>query len=507
MKLLSNKSKLTSVISLLVITLIISSFNGVVKTNDNPDEISYNITIDETNIKLATIKISFVPKDSILYMNPGANQFPKRWAKFVDNIKAINSKGISITVEEMPDARWKLHSTPGEKITLSYNINLNHEQYNWSGGIDGIAYAKDWGVFYTGRALLIMNGDDWKNIKVNFSIPQNWIVTTPWEALGGSSNSFKVHSMSELALSMIFVGIHQEVSIKREGFELVFALGGDEIITQKDEFSKLAEGVLDYYIDLMGGVPNPSPDNKFKKVIVIVNSSTITDGEVIGNNISILIEKDGDQMSKMISRFIFAHEFFHLWNGKSFSPINNNCEWFKEGFTNYYALKALYHVGFLDEQSYFKILNDLFYHKYTSDKGVGKLSMTNGEEKHDHWGLIYGGGLFVGISQDMIIRNATNNEKSIDDLMRLLYKKYGGSNDSYTLEELKSSMSELSGIEQMEFFNTYVIGTIKIPIDEYLNIAGLDAKIENGDLVISKMEDVTPLQQNMIDGLKGVHNK
>ena len=141
-------------------------------------------------------------------------------------------------------------------------------------------------------------------------------------------------------------------------------------------------------------------------------------------------------MSKLISRFIFAHEFFHLWNGKSFRPYaNDEAEWFKEGFTNYYTLKALHHVGFLTDESFLEVVNNLFYQRYKNDDGVGKISMTNGEEKHDHWGLIYGGGMFVGIAQDMIIRKATNNQKSLDYLMRDLFKKYGDSKKEYDLRK------------------------------------------------------------------------
>ena len=159
----------------------------------------------------------------------------------------------------------------------------------------------------------------------------------------------------------------------------------------------------------MGGIPNPSFENKFEKVVVIINSSTSTDGEVIGNNISILIEKNGGQMSEMFSKFIFAHELFYLWNGKSFTPTEDDTEWFKEGFTNYYTLKSLHHVGFLNDLSYLSVLNDIFFQRYNNDDGTGKLSMTMGEEKHAQWGLIYEGGLFVSISQDLIISNATQN--------------------------------------------------------------------------------------------------
>ena len=111
--------------------------------------------------------------------------------------------------------------------------------------------------------------------------------------------------------------------------------------------------------------------------------------------------------------------------------------------------------------------------------------------------------MFVGIAQDIIIRNATNNSKSIDDLFRGLFLKYGGSNEHYSMDELLSTISELSGIDQTEFFNTYVIGTKEIPIAKYLTLAGLSSKVENGNLIISKNDDATPAQQKVIRGFYG----
>ena len=267
----------------------------------------------------------------------------------------------------------------------------------------------------------------------------------------------------------------------------------------------MASGVLDYYIDLMGGVPNPSPDNEFKRAIVVMNSSSQTDGEVIGNNISILLEKDGDQMSQLIARFIFAHEFFHLWNGKSFAPQGEDCEWFKEGFTNYYTLKALFHIGFLNEQSYLNVLNSFFYQRYHNDKGVGSLALTQGDQKHDHWGLIYSGGFFAGIAQDMIIRSSTNNKKSIDDVMRILFKKYGGSNTQYTLTELKTLMSEASGKDQTSFFNSFVEGSNRIPLEKYLRMGGFEAQETEGNISISIKTNPSAREIEINNGFFGVN--
>ncbi len=464
----------------------------------------YSIAFDKDNTNVAKVKVEFTPIDSILFMDHGANHLEKRWATFIHNIKAVDNEGEPVRLEEIAGAEWKIHSPLQEKIVLTYDVHLDHEDYEWDGGIDGIAYTTDLGVFYTGRTLFLMNGKERKDIKVDFQLPENWKVTTPWAGNGNAASTYEVRNNTDLANAMIFAGTHKEIALKREDFEFVFALGSPEIIADEAIYKDLAEGVLDYYIDLMGGIPRPSPDDPFNKMVVVISSHpSITDGEVIGNNISILIQKDADQFSRTISRFIFAHELFHLWNGKSFSPDSDNAEWFKEGLTNYYTLKALHQVSFLTDASYLDFLGNFFYKRYHDDPGVGKISMANGEEKHDHWGLVYGGGMLVGIAQDMIIRNATNNEKSMDDLMRNLYAQYGNTNDYYSLEELQNMMSELSGMDQTGFFNSYVLGSNKIPIEDYLSRAGLNSHIENGNLIISKEKEQTKEQENIMKGLFG----
>jgi predicted metalloprotease with PDZ domain len=494
-------------IKLLIATIVFAlpflgqSFQG--EKNDSINAISYSITIDKANIQVAKVRVVFIPQDSLLYMYSGAEGLPKRWATFIHNLEIIDQDGASITVVEMADATWKMHVPRDKKVILNYEVHLEHGDYEWSSGIDGAAYMTELGLFYTTRALFILNGNQWKAIHVDFNLPKKWSVTTPWDSESATDHAFAVNDISDLATSVLFAGTHKEVVIKRDDFELVFALCSDEISAEEVEFRNLANGVLEYYIDLMGGIPNPAPNSPFKKVVVVIGSADETDGEAIGNNISILIKKNGNQFSKTISRFIFAHEFFHLWNGKSFRPNTDGAEWFKEGFSNYYTIKALHQVGFLNDESYLDILGSFFYQRYSSDEGVGTLSMAYGEEKHNHWGLIYGGGLFVGISQDIIIRKATNNEKSVDDLMRTLFKKYGGTNDAYTLAELRKTMSELSGIDQTDFFNTYILGVKKIPITHYLNIAGLNTTDENGNLVLSKKARITHTQQKILNGLFG----
>lgn len=498
-----NNKSITAFFAAFMMIFCHQSFASINKTND---EISYIVTIDKNNHKVAKVTATFIPQNKFLYMFPGANNFPKRWAEFVSDLKVMDHNDQPIKVTELDDAKWSLDAVTNKPIKLNYQVNLEHEKHQWSGGVDGAAYARDWGVFYTGRSLFIANGENRSDIKVSFNLPPNWHVTTPWLANKNDKKIFKVNNLTELSTSIIFAGLHKEISIKRGEFELVLAIGGKDLIARQDEFKNLAKGVFDYYAELMGGIPNPSPGNKLTKSVVVINPGSSTDGEALGNNISILIEENGGQMSEVISRFIFAHEFFHLWSGKSFAPIYDDTEWFKEGFSNYYTLKSLHHVGFLNDESYLSLLANFFYQKYDSDDGVGKLSMTNGEEKHDHWGLIYAGGFFVGISQDMIIRNATSNEKSLDDLMRTLFNKYGGTDGGYTLEELIIELSALSKADQTVFFDSYVKGVNRVPLVEYLKMAGISSTNVDGRLVLTSNKLITPNQKKLQRGLFGIQN-
>jgi predicted metalloprotease with PDZ domain len=465
---------------------------------------SYTIHIDGDDPHRALVECTLQVHDSLLFMSPvGANQFPSRWAEFIHNLKAENIKGQAVQLDSLEGARWKIGMKDGSKVKLTYEVHLDHEKYKWSGGIDGAAYQRDWGVFYTSRSLFIMSGENMNNIEVRFEIPAQWKVSTPWDRITETAPVFLVKNQTSLSDGMFFAGTHEEYTVKRDDFELLFVMGGDEIIGQKEIFKQMAKGVLDYYIELMGGIPNPDPDNQFNRCIVIMNSGPQTDGEVIGNNISILLQEKGDAMSQLVARFIFAHEFFHLWNGKSFAPVNNDCEWFKEGITNYYTLKSLHHIGYLDDDYFLQVLNNFFYQRYDKDKGVGQLSMTQGDQKHEHWGLIYSGGLFAGISQDMIIRSYTENRNNLDNIMKFLFNKYGGTREGYTLDELYQLMSEASGKDQTEFFKTYIRGTERIPVSEYLNLGGFKASESEGRLSIDIKEDPTRLDVGITEGFFG----
>ncbi len=442
-------------LTLLIATIMLISHNA------HAADIQYEVTYDQSNWKKVRVNLQYTSESNSLRMARGANQFEDRWAKFIENVSAF-SDGQPIAIQNNGDATWTVDTDRGKKVNITYTFLLDHEAYEWSGGIDGIAYQVDEALFISGRSIfLIPEGSG--AIRVKFNLPDNWKIVTPWNVLGSKDQIFTVENFEELTQSGFVAGVFEQFSINRSGFELAFALCSSDIQKDKAKFQSMGTGVFDYYIKLMGGVPNIHGIENNKSLIVLGQGDQ-TDGEVLGKTISIILNKEGGPMDAMIARFLFAHEFFHLWNGKSIQSQPETMEWFKEGFTNYYTLKSLHEIGLLGDQVYYSVLNDLFYQRYINDPGISDIALIDGEAKHDHWGIIYGGGLFAGIAQDMIIRSESDNQTSLDQVMRELFKDYGGSDQVLTIDELESRLSRASGKDQSDFFRKYVAQPRVIPI-------------------------------------------
>lgn len=459
----------------------------------------YEITIPEDDHRVALVTGSLVPDGDSFYMFPGADQLPMRWATFVSDFQVHDRNDKPIHVIARDDGSFRLSSTPDGLVTFNYRVSLDHEQHDWNGGIDGAAYWREWGVFYTARSLFIVNGKERKNITVDFRLPDQWRVTAPWPNGDGGTNRFVIPGHDVLGTSMFFAGTHKEVLVRQGSFEFLLALGGDDVLALENDFVDMARGILDYYVDLMGDVPRLRGDTAAGKPVVIINQAGMTDGEAVGNNISILLEPSGDPMAQHIVRLIFAHEFFHLWNGKSFIPGGEDSEWFKEGFSNYYTLKALHQIGYLTDESFLDLLAGFFYQRYVGDDAVGRQPLTRGDLKHDHWGLIYSGGMLVAIAQDMQIRAATGNERSLDDLMRLMFNEYGS--NTYDVGDIERALSDLNNASQEDFFDRYVYGTEKMDIARFLALADIETAEQDGRTVFRPRKDPDPDKARIQRGL------
>jgi predicted metalloprotease with PDZ domain len=197
-----------------------------------------------------------------------------------------------------------------------------------------------------------------------------------------------------------------------------------------------------------------------------------------------------------------AHEFFHLYNVKTIRPIElgpfdysqenyTNMLWVAEGFTVYYEYLVLNRAGLFSRTELLDALSQTFA-KFENANGRKYLSAR--QASYDTWlnffnwnnhtdnTIIsyYDIGCALGMLLDLKIRNETNNEKSLDDVMRTLYYDFHKKqNRGYTYDEFREVCEKIAGCSLEEIFH-YAETTEPIDYKKYLSYAGIVINMEVG---------------------------
>lgn len=195
-----------------------------------------------------------------------------------------------------------------------------------------------------------------------------------------------------------------------------------------------------------------------------------------------------------------SHEYFHTWNVKrikpaAFAPYNLQVEnyspllWLFEGFTSYYDDLMLVRAGVITEPAYFKLLGKTI---GSVLRGSGRTKQSVADSSFDAWGKYYRQdenapnaiisyytkGALIGLALDLSIRAKTGGKKSLDDVMRTLWQRYGrdfynGAGRGVTPAEVEAIFDEISGGRFKPFFDKYIRGTEDLPLAKMLAPFGI----------------------------------
>ena len=184
---------------------------------------------------------------------------------------------------------------------------------------------------------------------------------------------------------------------------------------------------------------------------------------------------------------IYAHEIFHSWNVKRLRPADmypyrydqpqpTTFLWVSEGITDYYADLAEVRGGVIDAAGFYSATGDKI-------SEVASLPPTSLEDAslstwiHPKDGteyIYYPKGSLAGFLIDIMIRDASNNRHSLDDVMRDLYTTDYKSDRGFTSTDWWNSVSRMAnGKSFTDFYNRYIDGREPFPYDAVLPLAGL----------------------------------
>jgi predicted metalloprotease with PDZ domain len=301
-------------------------------------------------------------------------------------------------------------------------------------------------------------------MKVIFDLPEGWKSTAYWTKVG--ENEYIVdpkinngdYSNIEFANGAIAFGdLYKEEATIGNTFFTAAILGYSK--SDAERMASLAKKNFEYYTTMIG----PTPTKGF--IIVFIPA------KIEGNYVNPYNENIGGFFTRIYATNIWhtsdqwwrniSHPMFHNWTAYIDCGF-----WFGEGFTSYYELKALTVIGMNSEEeinrelanSYLQYKNEILGSSNDiSIKQASDIYPTNHSYPYDF--ITYKKGSLFAFILDEEITRITNGNKSLDDVLRLIFQQKRHLDSELLIEDIR----EVTGEDLTQIVNDYLMKNNPLP--------------------------------------------
>ncbi|HVT38985.1 MAG TPA: PDZ domain-containing protein [Gemmatimonadaceae bacterium] len=341
-------------------------------------------------------------------------------------------------------------------------------------------------AFFNGTNLFLYpvgRGFDWP-ARVAVRTERDWRVTTGMDP-AGAPNVFSATNYHDLVDMPFYVGRFDLDSAQAADRWIRFALypAGAMTAARRDRTLGWLQKLVPAQAAIFGDVP-------FRNYTVFVRSDTVVNFGGLEHQSSQIDEVTSSVLDGNLSG-LFSHELFHAWNVKRLRPADlvpyryDDAQptpwlWVSEGVTDYYGTIALSRAGISDSTAAF----DQVASWIANIDGVPATAVSDASlsawigSRDGSGGLYYPKGALTGFLLDVLIRDASNNRHSLDDVMRQLYDSTYKRGRGFTSDDWWSAVARNAGTSGakatfLAFASRYVEGREPLPVDSVLSLAAL----------------------------------
>jgi predicted metalloprotease with PDZ domain len=380
---------------------------------------------------------------------------------------------------------WQIETADASEITVRYRVFANELSVR-TNHLDGTH-----GYFNGAALFFFIPGFEQQPIRVTIVPPKpDWHVTTPLPPVSGESNTFEAKDFDTLVDSPFEIGSQQLYDFEVLGKPHQLAIWGQGN-ADPERIIEDTKKIIEVEAQLYGGLP-------YDRYIFLLHlAATGFGGLEHKDACSLIYSRFGFRAKDKYNRFmqLVAHEFFHLWNVKRIRPkalekFNYEQEnyttslWFCEGTTSYYDLVIPQRAGIYDAKAFLECLGKEITQLQTIP---GRKVQPVSESSFDSWIKLYRRdansnnsqisyylkGELVSFLLDLLIRSRHGNKRSLDDVMRQMWQRFGKEEIGFTPQQLKDVIESVAQTDLSNFFERYIDGTDELPFDEYLEPFGL----------------------------------
>ncbi len=401
---------------------------------------------------------------------------------------AVRGHGGPLPVHKSSKNVWRVELEGAqERITVRYLVYAFEKSVRSSYVDADRAFISPAGLFMwaDGRA-------DLPHI-IEFELPESWRrISTALALVPGTETSYQALDFDDLVDSPIMLGNQSVAEFRVRGVPHRVALSGHSEISVRALAPDL-ERITETVLRMFGEVP-------YEHYTFLVHATdTGFGGLEHHNSCALLLSRYALISPEQYWRrwlSLVCHEFFHVFNVKRIRPhtfsnfdytqeIYTRLLWVAEGTTAYYDNLLVMRAGLTSPRQ----LLDLFGEKIARLlKAPGRKVQTLEEASFDAWIKFYRAdeesqnstvsyylkGSLVTWMLDLEIRRITGGERSMDDVMRALYRDYQGDDYGGMNRDLfREVVDSVAGESMRDFFDAYVHGTEEIDFERHLAPFGL----------------------------------
>lgn len=329
--------------------------------------------------------------------------------------------------------------------------------------------------------------------EVAFRLPPGWKTSMALPARGGV---FRAASYDELVDSPFECGTHRTYEFTVRGVSHTLAIwgsGNEDAPRLVKDLKKLVEQAA----TLFGGLPYP----RYLFLAHLVPGGR--GGLEHRASQTVALDPWAFRPEKEYSRalLLFSHELFHAWNVKRIRPeafgpfdyakeVHTKDLWALEGITSYYEVLLATRAGLLTrEQAFEEWMTSWTGHLETPGRKVESAEMAS----FDAWirfyrpdensvnvaESYYRRGQLLGLALDLTLRAATKGRRSLDDVMRTLWRRWGARGKGYPEGASEEAVARVLGsrAKARRFFDRHVRGTATPDLARLLPAAGLALRL------------------------------
>jgi len=430
-------------------------------------------TVQLGSLDRAHVTAEFRPAPAELFMNTSAVSLADGFASFLHDLKASGADGREVVLTRN-GARWRVPDAAGQSLRVQYDVDLSFARQPWPAGNEQAGYTDGKALFVVSKALFLDCERDGPRA-VRFELPAGWSVEAPWER-GAAPGSFTARDSTSLLINSLVLGAFTATTTRAEQFEFTLVSLGDFGKSTADVAGTLS-AVVKEFVRIF---PRTPPT----RYLVTMLAGAEDDGEAYATSFATTLAPPLDEHSRIGWANGCAHELFHFWCGHLVHGEGTELVWFTEGFTEYYANLGLVRTGaFTTAEFLSRLEHNLGHYQYFMASplfGTTTLLQAGAKKSENRFG-VYGGGWAIALGLDHLIRTATGEEKSLDDLMRLLVEEYGGTGQALPFDDLAAIVGDLAGDGARDWLIAHVRRRSEMDVRATLKAFGLASRSQAYD--------------------------